>query len=80
MEGKIQLDMDRQEHILQMELMDVLTEISMPDNSDEEGEVHVAWVRVARAVKCVELYGAASITFIYPILTSWTRTKTKSFI
>jgi len=40
--GKNQLDMDRQEHILQMELMDVLTEISMPDNSDEEGEVHVA--------------------------------------
>ncbi len=47
MEGKNQLDLERREHILQMELMDVLTEISTPDNSDEEGEEVEEWVMPA---------------------------------
>jgi len=32
------LSLERQEQILQMELLDVLTDLSTPDNSDAEGE------------------------------------------
>ena len=37
LQAEIQL-LDREEKVLQMELMDVLTDVTTPDNSDVEGE------------------------------------------